>query len=88
MKSLIQAVVVVAALVAPVVSFAQSDAPVRVSANGTTQSALNTARVSANGTTQSASNTAKTRAQVYQELVHAEKDGQIASLNSTIYAGG
>ncbi|MGF6606266.1 TRAP-type C4-dicarboxylate transport system substrate-binding protein [Paraburkholderia sp. WSM4175] len=73
MKSLIQAVVVVAALVAPVVSFAQSDAPVRVSANGTTQSA---------------SNTAKTRALVYQELVHAEKDGQIASLNSTIYAGG
>jgi hypothetical protein len=28
----------------------------------------------------------KTRAQVYQELVHAEKDGQLAYLNSTIYA--
>ncbi|MFP3588228.1 DUF4148 domain-containing protein [Paraburkholderia sp. SIMBA_055] len=28
----------------------------------------------------------KTRAQVYQELVHAEQDGQLAYLNSTIYA--
>jgi hypothetical protein len=30
----------------------------------------------------------KTRAQVYQELVQAEKDGQLAYLNSTLYAGG
>jgi hypothetical protein len=30
----------------------------------------------------------KTRAQVYQELVQAEQDGQIAYLNKTIYAGG
>lgn len=28
----------------------------------------------------------KTRAQVYQELVEAEKNGQLAYLNSTIYA--
>jgi hypothetical protein len=28
----------------------------------------------------------KTRAQVYQELVHAQQDGQLAYLNSTIYA--
>lgn len=28
----------------------------------------------------------KTRAQVYRELVHAEKDGQLAYLNSTVYA--
>jgi hypothetical protein len=28
----------------------------------------------------------KTRAQVYQELVEAEKDGQLAYLNSTLYA--
>ncbi|WP_144142773.1 DUF4148 domain-containing protein [Paraburkholderia sp. BCC1884] len=28
----------------------------------------------------------KTRAQVYRELVHAEKDGQLAYLNSTLYA--
>ena len=28
----------------------------------------------------------KTRAQVYQELVHAERDGQLAYLNSTVYA--
>ena len=28
-----------------------------------------------------------TRAQVYQELEHAEKDGQIAYLDSTVYAG-
>ena len=28
----------------------------------------------------------KTRAQVYQELVQAERDGQLAYLNSTIYA--
>lgn len=28
----------------------------------------------------------KTRAQVYQELVQAQQDGQLAYLNSTIYA--
>ncbi|SDH14048.1 DUF4148 domain-containing protein [Paraburkholderia phenazinium] len=28
----------------------------------------------------------KTRAQVYQELVHAEQDGELNYLNSTIYA--
>jgi hypothetical protein len=28
----------------------------------------------------------ETRAQVYQDLVHAEKDGQLAYLNSTVYA--
>lgn len=28
----------------------------------------------------------KTRAEVYQELVHAEQDGQLAYLNSTVYA--
>lgn len=28
----------------------------------------------------------KTRAQVYQELVHAEHDGQLDYLNSTLYA--
>jgi hypothetical protein len=28
----------------------------------------------------------KTRAEVYGELVHAEKDGQLAYLNSTLYA--
>lgn len=28
----------------------------------------------------------KTRAQVYQELVQAQQDGQLAYLNSTVYA--
>ena len=28
----------------------------------------------------------KTRAEVYQELVHAQQDGQLAYLNSTVYA--
>ncbi|MFM0291742.1 MULTISPECIES: DUF4148 domain-containing protein [Paraburkholderia] len=30
----------------------------------------------------------KTRAQVRQELVQAENDGQLANLNRTLYAGG
>jgi Domain of unknown function (DUF4148) len=30
--------------------------------------------------------TPKTRAQVYQELIQAEQDGQLAYLNSTVYA--
>lgn len=30
----------------------------------------------------------KTRAQVYQELVHAEQDGQLQYLNSTLYSHG
>jgi RNA polymerase-interacting CarD/CdnL/TRCF family regulator len=28
----------------------------------------------------------KTRAQVYQQLVHAEKDGQLSYLDKTLYA--
>jgi Bacterial regulatory helix-turn-helix protein, lysR family len=32
------------------------------------------------------STTSKTRAEVYQELVKAQRDGQLANLNSTIYA--
>jgi hypothetical protein len=28
-----------------------------------------------------------TRAQVYQQLIHAEKDGQLEYLNSTLYRG-
>jgi uncharacterized protein YdeI (BOF family) len=28
----------------------------------------------------------KTRAEVYQDLVHAEQDGQLATLNRTLYA--
>jgi Domain of unknown function (DUF4148) len=31
--------------------------------------------------------TQKTRAQVYQQLVQAERDGEMQYLNSTIYAG-
>ncbi|MCX4149516.1 DUF4148 domain-containing protein [Paraburkholderia madseniana] len=34
---------------------------------------------------QGEANVPKTRAQVYAELVQAEKDGQLAYLNSTIY---
>jgi len=30
----------------------------------------------------------KTRAQVYQELVHAEQDGQLAYLDATLYSHG
>jgi hypothetical protein len=29
----------------------------------------------------------KTRAQVYQELIQAERDGEMQRLNSTVYAG-
>jgi Domain of unknown function (DUF4148) len=30
----------------------------------------------------------KTRAEVYQELVHAEQDGQLAYLDATLYSHG
>jgi hypothetical protein len=43
------------------------------------RSSLNKAR--ANGCPRIAS-----RAEVYQELVHAEQDGQLATLNRTVYA--
>jgi len=33
-------------------------------------------------------NPPKTRAQVRQELIEAERDGQLAQLNSTLYRGG
>ena len=61
-------------------------------ANGASQSASNTTSV-ASPAGQSVAPygqppAGKTRAQVYQELVHAEQDGELANLYSTIYAGG
>jgi hypothetical protein len=72
-------------------AFAQSTAPA-----GQQQSA-DTTQVAANTTTDVAQagqwvppygqpTVGKTRAQVYQELVHAEQDGQLNYLNSTVYA--
>jgi hypothetical protein len=72
-------------------AFAQSTAPA-----GQQQSA-DTTQVAANTTTEVVQagqwvppygqpTVGKTRAQVYQELVHAEQDGQLNYLNSTVYA--
>ena len=91
MKSLTLAIAFIGAT-ATASAFAQSTpAP-------TQQTATPAMQVAANGTSTTGSvagswvapygqaTTGKTRAQVYQELVHAEKDGQLAYLNSTLYA--
>jgi hypothetical protein len=54
----------------------------QVAANGTSTGSVAGSWVAPYGQ----ATTGKTRAQVYQELVHAEKDGQLAYLNSTLYA--
>jgi hypothetical protein len=90
MKSLTLAIALIGATTTAS-AFAQStSAPTQQSAAPSMQVAANTtSAVSAAGSWVSPYGQAtggKTRAQVYQELVHAEKDGQLAYLNSTLYA--
>jgi hypothetical protein len=70
-KALIPAIVIASTLAAP--AFAKT--------NGTVSQASQWAPSTGQPSTQ------KTRAQVYQELVHAQQDGQLAYLNSTVYRG-
>jgi hypothetical protein len=67
--------------------FAQTSAPAQLD-NGTSQAASNGVATSENQwvAPYSQPTMLKTRAQVYQELVEARKDGQMAYLDSTIYA--
>jgi hypothetical protein len=90
MKSLTLAIAFIGAT-ATASAFAQSTtAPSQQNAAPSMQVAANsTAAVTAAGSWVAPYGQAvagKTRAQVYQELVHAEKDGQLAYLNSTVYA--
>jgi Domain of unknown function (DUF4148) len=66
------------------------------SAPATQQPAQNTATVASNGASAAGQSWAstygettapKTRAQVYNELVQAERDGEMQYLDSTVYAG-
>ncbi|NPT41341.1 DUF4148 domain-containing protein [Paraburkholderia sp. 1N] len=90
MKSLTLAIAFIGAT-ATASAFAQSTpAPtqetatpaMQVAANGTSTGSVAGSWVAPYGQ----ATAGKTRAQVYQELVHAEKDGQLAYLNSTLYA--
>lgn len=90
MRSLTLAIAFIGAT-ATASAFAQSTtAPVQQSAAPAMQVAQNsTAAVNAAGSwvpPYGQATGGKTRAQVYQELVHAEQDGQLAYLNSTLYA--
>jgi hypothetical protein len=70
-------------------AFAQSNpASTAAPANAATNVAMSAAAPQAGGWVPpyGESVAPKTRAQVYAELVQAEKDGQLAYLNSTIYA--
>jgi Domain of unknown function (DUF4148) len=86
MKSILFAAAVVASSIS-LSAFAQTQT--------TEESAPTTARVASNDTVAPGAQWVppngqpteqKTRAQVYQELVQAERDGQMAYLNSTVYA--
>ncbi|WP_309491462.1 hypothetical protein [Trinickia mobilis] len=70
------------------ISACASALPPQAAGNGVSQAAQ-TAAADPAGQSANPSDppaTAKTRAEVYQELVRAERDGQLANLNSTIYA--
>ncbi|MFC0400692.1 DUF4148 domain-containing protein [Paraburkholderia rhizosphaerae] len=78
-----------AALCSPV--FAQTAAPATPAANGATAPAAPSSSVSQAGQWTPPYGqpvTGLTRAQVYQDLVHAEKDGQYQYLNQTLYSHG
>jgi len=64
-------------------AFAQTPSPAQTT-NGSAQVASNDADQWVAPYSQAP--VSKTRAQVYNELVQAERDGQLAALNSTIYA--
>ena len=64
-------------------AFAQTPSPVQTT-DGSAQVASNDADQWVAPYSQAP--VSKTRAQVYNELVQAERDGQLAALNSTIYA--
>ncbi len=64
-------------------AFAQTPSPAQTT-NGSPQIASNDADQWV--APHSQASLSKTRAQVYNELVKAERDGQLATLNSTIYA--
>ena len=82
MKHLIFAFAVVASA-ACVPAFAQTQ-PSAQATNGSPQIASNDADQSAAPHEQAI--TPKTREQVYHELEQAERDGQLATLNSTVFA--
>jgi len=86
MKTILSILVVSVAAIVATPSFAQSisQAPsnpgsVESSPDGTQQGAIT-------WQPDGQSSGGKTRAQVYQELIHAQQDGQIAYLNRTLYA--
>ncbi len=71
-------------------ALAQSNTSVTQQPAATTQMAQNSNPATAQGgqwvPPYSQPAAGKTRAQVYQELMHAEQDGELDYLNSTIYA--
>jgi polygalacturonase len=87
MKSLMIVVALLGAT-ATASAFAQTNSATQQASQPLTQVALN----SSSATSQAgqwvppSALPGKTRAQVYHELVQAEQDGQLAYLNSTIYA--
>jgi Domain of unknown function (DUF4148) len=70
-KALIPALVIASTLAAP--AFAQTNGPVSQGGQWVPPTGQRS--------------TQKTRAQVYQELIQAQQDGQLAYLNSTVYHG-
>ncbi|MEA3121800.1 MAG: hypothetical protein QOH33_1358 [Paraburkholderia sp.] len=84
MKRLLIAVALVAGS-ASISAFAQSSQPTTIAAQ--TQSNATSSATGQWTPPDGSPVQQKTRAQVYQDLIHSEKDGQIAYLNSTVYAG-
>ena len=89
MKSLMIAIALVGAASATS-AFAQTNGPTLQPAAAATQVASDNTQTAAQAGQWVAPYgqpiVGKTRAQVYQELVQAEKDGQLAYLNSTLYS--
>ncbi len=84
MKTMLSIVIVSVAAVVATPSFAQSTSQ---SPAGSVVSSSDVAQQSA--TTwqpDGQASSGKTRAQVYQELIHAQQDGQLAYLDRTLYA--
>ena len=76
-------------LAAALLTFAAAAPVFAADAQPATETVAQSASMSANMSMQEAQTTqpaAKSRAQVYQELLQAEKSGELQRLNSTLYA--
>jgi hypothetical protein len=79
-------IIALAAAAAPAFALAQTPAPAAQNANAPQDAPITVAQAGQWVSPESPAATGTTRADVYRDLLHAQRDGQLATLNATLYA--